>query len=55
MADESTVKEGFTERELGHKIERYGNVATVLSSYEGKNASTGKVVTRGSEYFPAVF
>jgi hypothetical protein len=54
-ADESTVKEGFTERELGHKIERYGNVATVLSSYEGKNASTGKVVTRGVNIFQLYF
>ena len=49
--DESLVKDGFTERELGHKIERFGNVATVLSSYEGKNASTGKVVTRGVNIF----
>jgi hypothetical protein len=50
-ADASVVKDGFTERELGHKIERFGNVATVLSSYEGKNASTGKVVTRGVNIF----
>jgi hypothetical protein len=54
-ADESTVKDGFTERELAHKIERYGNVATVLSSYEGKNASTGKVVTRGVNIFQLYF
>ena len=54
-ADESTVKEGFAERELAHKIERYGNVATVLSSYEGKNASTGKVVTRGVNIFQLYF
>ena len=54
-ADESIVKEGFTERELAHKIERYGNVATVLSSYEGKNASTGKVVTRGVNIFQLYF
>ena len=49
--DASLVKDGFTERELAHKIERYGNVATVLSSYEGKNASTGKVITRGVNIF----
>jgi len=53
--DESTVGDGFTERELGHKIQRYGNVATVLSSYEGKNASTGKVVTRGVNIFQLYF
>ncbi len=50
-ADGSTVKEGFTERELAHTLQRFGNVATVLSSYEGKNASTGKVVTRGVNIF----
>jgi hypothetical protein len=54
-ADDFTVKQGFTERELGRKIERYGNVATVLSSYEGKNASTGKVVTRGVNIFQLYF
>ncbi|MGA8145188.1 MAG: hypothetical protein WB987_14980 [Candidatus Acidiferrales bacterium] len=48
-------KEGFTERELGHTIHRFGNVATVLSSYEGKNASTGKVVTRGVNIFQLYF
>ena len=54
-ADGSLVKEGFTERELGRSIQRYGNVATVLSSYEGKNASTGKVITRGVNIFQLYF
>jgi len=45
------VKQGFTEKELGRKIERFGNVATVLSSYEGRVVSTGKVVTRGVNIF----
>lgn len=49
--DAFLVTEGFTERELGQKILRYGNVATVLSSYEGNYASTGKVVTRGVNIF----
>jgi len=53
--DASLVKDGFTERELGRQIQRYGNVATVLSSYEGKNASTGKVVTRGVNIFQLYF
>jgi hypothetical protein len=49
-ADEANahfVSQGFTERELAHKIYRFGNVATVLSSYEGTFASTGKVAYRG--------
>ncbi len=48
------VKNGFMERELRHIIKRYGNVATVLSSYEGKNAD-GKVITRGVNIFQLYF
>src|SRR5215470_1735991 len=54
-SDDFLVKQGFTEVELGRKIERFGNVATVLSSYEGKLASTGKVVTRGVNIFSLYF
>jgi hypothetical protein len=50
-SDPSMVKGGFTERELGRAVKQYGNVATVLSSYEGKLASTGKVVARGVNIF----
>jgi hypothetical protein len=55
QSDGFMVKGGFTERELAHEIHRYGNVATVLSSYEGKFASTGKVVTRGVNLFQLYF
>lgn len=54
-SDDFVVKQGFTEVELGRKIERFGNVATVLSSYEGKVQSTGKVVTRGVNIFSLYF
>lgn len=57
FADESdawAVKNGFTERELRHIVKRYGNVATVLSSYEGKSAE-GKVLTRGVNIFQLYF
>ena len=54
-SDDFLVKQGFTEVELGRKIERFGNVATVLSSYEGKVLSTGKVVTRGVNIFSLYF
>jgi len=50
-SDDFLVKQGFREVELGRKIERFGNVATVLSGYEGKLTSTGKVVTRGVNIF----
>ena len=51
LSDASSVRDGFVEHELGHKTYRFGNVATVLSSYEGKAMSTGKVVTRGVNIF----
>jgi len=53
-ADAWMVKNGFTERELAHVIKRYGSVATVLSSYEGKTAA-GKVVSRGVNIFQLYF
>lgn len=53
-ADAWMVKNGFTERELAHVIKRYGNVATVLSSYEGKTAA-GKAVSRGVNIFQLYF
>lgn len=54
-SDAFLVKEGFTERELKHVTKRFGNVATVLSSYEGTVASTEKVVTRGVNIFQLYF
>jgi hypothetical protein len=54
-SDDFLLKEGFTEVELGHEIKRFGNVATVLSSYEGRVQSTGKVVTRGVNIFSLYF
>jgi len=54
-SDDFLVKQGFTEAELGDEIKRFGNVATVLSSYEGRVQSTGKVVTRGVNIFSLYF
>jgi hypothetical protein len=54
-SNEMMVKEGFMEHELAHIVHRYGNVATVLSSYEGKLSSTGKVITRGVNIYQVYF
>ncbi len=54
-SDADFVREGYTERELAHIIHRYGNVATVLSSYEGKYSRTGKVVSRGVNIYQLYF
>ena len=50
----SLVRDGVTERELGHHVYRYGNVATVFSSYEAKTAA-GKVVGRGVNVYHVYF
>ena len=52
-SDASLVKDGFTERELKHVIKRFGNVATVLSSYEG--SASGKKIERGVNIFQLYF
>jgi len=46
-SDAQLVRDGVTEHEVAHKIYRYGNVATVFSSYELTLASTGKLYSRG--------
>src|SRR3954468_3307031 len=53
-SDASLVREGITERELGHRVERFGNVATVLSSYEGRPAA-GKGSGRGVKIYQVYF
>lgn len=54
-SDASLVKQGFTEHELGHVVHRYGNVATVLSSYEGTYTATGKIEARGVNIYQLYF
>jgi hypothetical protein len=50
-ADAYFVKAGFTEHELAHTIHRFGDVATVLSSYEGKETASNKPADRGVNIF----
>lgn len=52
--DASLVRDGLTERELAHHVYRFGNVATVYSSYEAKTAA-GKVVGRGVNIYQVYF
>jgi hypothetical protein len=55
QSDALMVKEGFTERELGHVVHRFGNVACVVSSYVGKSELRGKVIDRGVNIFNLYF
>lgn len=38
---------GFWERDIGHRIDRFGNVAHVFTAYETRRAADGPVVARG--------
>ena len=46
-------KEGFTERELGRRVEIWGNLATAWSSYDGRTAN-GSFHERGINSFQLV-
>jgi hypothetical protein len=46
-------KEGFTERELGRRVEVWGGLATAWSAYDGRNAS-GSFHERGINSFQLV-
>jgi hypothetical protein len=53
-SDAWLVKSGFSEWEMAHKTFRYGNVATVMSSYDGKTAD-GKSTGRGVNIYQMYF
>jgi hypothetical protein len=46
-------REGFTERELGRRVELWGNLATAWSSYDGRTAN-GSFHERGINSFQLV-
>jgi hypothetical protein len=50
-ADAYFMRVGFVEHELAHAIHRFGNVATVLSSYQGKETATNRPADRGVNIF----
>jgi hypothetical protein len=44
------VKNGFFETEIGHRIERFGNVAQVRSVYETRRTMEAPLLGRGVNY-----
>ena len=44
------VKNGFFEKEIGSRIERFGNVAQVRSVYETRRTAEGPLTGRGVNY-----
>jgi hypothetical protein len=47
------VKYGFYETEIGSRVERFGNVATIRSVYETRRTGDGPVTDRGINYILA--
>jgi uncharacterized protein DUF4437 len=48
--DAEFVAKGFFETEIGHRVERFGNVAQVRSVYETRRTSNGPLIGRGVNY-----
>ncbi|HJU75919.1 MAG TPA: hypothetical protein VJ717_19410 [Gemmatimonadaceae bacterium] len=55
MVNGRLVANGFFEREVGARIERFGNVAIVRSVYELRRSADGPVHQRGVNYFTLYF
>ncbi len=45
---------GFFERELARRVEQYGDIAHVFSTYDARNAADGPVIMRGINSFQLV-
>lgn len=46
-SDEFLTQEGFVEKEIGRKVEQFGNIYHVWSTYESRNTTDGPVIERG--------
>nr|WP_294943605.1 hypothetical protein [uncultured Mucilaginibacter sp.] len=46
-SDEFLTQEGFVETEIGRKVEQFGNIYHVWSTYESRNTPDGPVIERG--------
>ena len=44
---EPALKDGFFESEIHRRVERFGNIAHVFSTYESRTAAAGPVIARG--------
>jgi hypothetical protein len=49
--DSGFVANGFIEREIASRVERFGNVAQVRSVYEARRTADGPLIARGVNFF----
>ena len=47
LADPGLEKDGFYEKELSRKVEKFGSIYHVWSTYESRNEPTGPIIERG--------
>jgi hypothetical protein len=47
LSDPEIEKEGFYEKEISRKVEKFGAICHVWSTYESRNSATGPVIERG--------
>jgi hypothetical protein len=47
LSDPSLEKNGFDEREISRKVEKFGSIYHVWSTYESRNTAAGPVTERG--------
>jgi len=47
LSDPSLERDGFDEREISRKVEKFGNIYHVWSTYESRNAPDGPIIERG--------
>jgi len=47
LSDGSLAKNGFSEKEISRKVEQFGSIYHVWSTYESRNSPSGPVIERG--------
>lgn len=47
LSDASLSRDGFDEREISRKVEKFGSIYHVFSTYESRNIKNGPVIERG--------
>jgi len=47
LSDASLEKDGFDEHEISRKVEKFGNIYHVWSTYESRNYAGGPIIERG--------
>jgi len=47
LSDASLSRDGFDEREISRKVEKFGSIYHIFSTYESRNVAGGPIIERG--------